>query len=79
MSDEIFKQSYEASEPDQNFQTPRKGDTVFCASVTEVPIIGNVKGVGADGTVSVRICDLVRLKTRADNVQVIFRPRRENT
>ncbi len=78
MSGEVFQSSFEASEPNPELRYPRRGDTVFCASVTEDPIIGDVKKVGPDGTVFIKVGKFVRLKTMVENVQVIFRPRSKN-
>lgn len=71
----VVPPSFEADEQNANLRYPRPGDTVFCASVQDVPVIGTVGKVGEDGTVYVQICDDVRLVTRDKNVDVVFRSR----
>ena len=71
--DILVPPSFEAKEFNVNSQYPRPGDTVFCASVRDVPIIGTVDKVRKDGTVCVKICDDVRLLTCDMNVDVVFR------
>ncbi len=77
MAKDVLPPSYEAEEVNINPRYPRKGDTVFCASVRDMPIVGRVGKTEEDGMIYVVICPEVRLVINEKNVEVVFRPRRK--
>lgn len=68
--------SAEGNEPNDNLRYPRPGDTVFCASVPDVSVIGRVSHVNWHGQVRVEIGNGVTLTTNEANLDVVFRPRK---